>query len=130
MIQGLATLPSSATVRTRSLIYTKTWSASLFGLRSVHTLLDIRGETVERLFDVDVVFRRNLQERNAELVGKLLTLFSRDSPFLFPVTLVANENFVHAFAGVLLDVRKPCSDVYPRMIRTVRLLQKKGQYLL
>lgn len=104
VIQGLATLPSSATVRTRALIYTETRSASLFGLGSVHSLLDIGGEAVEGLLDVDVVFRGNLQEGDAELVGKLLPLFGGDSPFLFPVTLVANEDFVDAFAGVLLDV--------------------------
>lgn len=57
VIQGLATLPSSATVRSRALVYTETRSASLFGLGGVHALLDIRRETVERLLNVDVVLR-------------------------------------------------------------------------
>ena len=105
MMIHLTALPPRVAIQTRALlVYTDASGTRLFGLGSVHALLDIRCKTVERLLNVDVVLGRNLEEWNAKLIGKLLTLFSRDRSFLFPITLVPNENLVHTLAGVLLHV--------------------------
>lgn len=90
----------------------KSWGTRLVRLRGVHALLDVRRKIVEGLLDVDVVLGRNLQERDAELIGQLLSLFGRNSSLLLPVTLVANQNLVYPFARVLFDVRKPSADIY------------------
>lgn len=74
-------------------------------------LLDVACKAEECLLDVDVRFRANLHEGNAELVGKGLTLLGRNGTLLFPVTLVANQDLVDALGRVLLNVREPCADV-------------------
>lgn len=74
-------------------------------------LLDVACKAEEGLLDVDVRFRANLHEGNAELVGKCLTLLSRNGALLFPVTLVANQDLVNALGRMLLNVGEPCADV-------------------
>ena len=74
-------------------------------------LLDVACKAEEGLLDVDVGFRTDLHERNAELVGKCLTLLSRNGALLFPVTLVANQDLVDALGRMLLNVGEPCADV-------------------
>jgi hypothetical protein len=74
-------------------------------------LLDVARQRVESLVDVDVALSRDLQERDAEFVGEGLALFCGDGALLFPVALVADEDLVDAFRGVLLDVGEPCADV-------------------
>jgi hypothetical protein len=76
----------------------------LFGLGSVHPLLDIRCKAVERFLDVDVILGRDLEKGNAKFIGELLALFSRDCPFLLPVTLISNKNLVYTFTRMLLNV--------------------------
>ena len=75
-------------------------------------LLDVAGEAVKRLVDVDVALGGDLEERDAEFVGEGLALFCGDGALLFPVALVADEDLVDAFRGVLLDVGEPCADVW------------------
>ena len=77
-------------------------------------LLDVACKAEEGLLDVDVRFRANLHEGNAELVGKGLTLLGRNGALLFPVTLVANQDLVDALGRVLLNVGEPCADVCKR----------------
>ena len=74
-------------------------------------LLDVACKAEESLLDVDVRFRADLHEGNAELVGKCLTLLGRNGALLFPVTLVANQDLVDALGRVLLNVGEPCADV-------------------
>jgi hypothetical protein len=74
-------------------------------------LLDIRGERVEGLVDVDVALCRDLKEGDAEFVGEGLAALGADGTLLFPVALVADEDLVDAFGGVLLDVGEPRADV-------------------
>lgn len=76
----------------------------LFSLRGVHAFLDIRGKVIKCLLDVDVVLGRNFEERDLELIGKFLALLGSDGSFLFPVTLVPDQDLVNAFAGMLLHV--------------------------
>jgi len=104
VVQGLATLPSSATIQTRALVVYTDSRSRLFGLGGIHALLDVRCKAIECLFNVDVVFRGHLQEWNAELVSQLLALFGRDGPLLLPVALVSDEDFVYSFAGMLLHI--------------------------
>lgn len=112
----LTTLSSRIAIQTRALlVYTDASRTRLFGLGSVHTLLDVGCKAVKRLFNVDVVLGGNLEERNAKLIGKLLTLLGGDRSFLFPITLVADEDLVYAFAGMLLHVGKPGSNVWKRV---------------
>ena len=75
-------------------------------------LLDVGGQTVEGLVDVDVALGRDLEEGNAQFVGKSLALLRGYYPLLLPVALVADQNLVDAFGGVLLDVGEPGADVY------------------
>ena len=74
-------------------------------------LLDVACKAEECLLDVDVRFRANLHEGNAELVGKGLTLLGRNGALLFPVTLVADQDLVDALGCVLLNIGEPCADV-------------------
>lgn len=74
-------------------------------------LLDIAGQTEERLFNVDVGFGRHLHERYAQLICQCLALFCAHRSLLFPVTLVADEDLVDAFCRVLLYVREPRPDI-------------------
>jgi hypothetical protein len=84
----------------------------LLRLLGVHdALLDVAGKAEEGLLDVDVRFRADLHEGNAELVGKCLTLLSRNGALLFPVALVANQDLVDALGRVLLNVGEPCADI-------------------
>jgi hypothetical protein len=76
-----------------------------------NALLDVAREAEESLFDVDVWFRADFHEGNAELVRKRLTLFSGHCSLLFPITFVANKDLVDAFSRVLLDVREPGANV-------------------
>lgn len=74
-------------------------------------LLDVGGERVESLVDVDVALRGDLEEGNAEFVGELLALLGGDDSLLLPVALVSDEDLVDAFGGVLLDVGEPGANV-------------------
>jgi hypothetical protein len=74
-------------------------------------------ECKERLLDTLVHLSRGLHEPDAKLVGKLAALLLRHSALVRPVRLVADEDLVHAFRGVLLDVRVPCSDVWRSAVR-------------
>jgi hypothetical protein len=74
--------------------------------------LDVRGERVEGLVDVDVALGRDLEEGDAELVGQRLALLRGDGALFLPVALVADEDLVDALGGVLLDVGEPRADVY------------------
>jgi hypothetical protein len=88
------------------------WRSCLVCPRSVdQPLLDIASQAVEGLVDIDVALCRDLEERDAELVGEGLTLFCGDGALLFPVALVANEDLVDAFGGVLFNVGEPCADI-------------------
>jgi hypothetical protein len=80
-------------------------------------LLDVCGQAVEGLVDVDVALCRDLEERDAEFVCERLTALRGDGALLFPVALVANEDLVDAFGGVLLDVGEPRADVCGRVSR-------------
>ena len=75
------------------------------------SLLDICREGEKGLFDVDVALCADFHEWDAELVGEGLTLFCAYGTLLFPVALVANQDLVDAFAGVLFDVGEPGADV-------------------
>ena len=77
-------------------------------------LLDVACKAEEGLLDVDVRFRADFHEGDAELVGKGLTLLGGNGALLFPVTLVANKDLVDALGRVLLNVGKPCADVCER----------------
>ena len=74
-------------------------------------LLDVACEAEEGLLDVDVRFRADFHEGDAELVGERLTLLGGHCALLFPVTFVANEDLVNALGCVLLDVGEPGADV-------------------
>lgn len=89
-------------------------------------LLDIAGEAVKRLVDVDVALGRDLEEGDAEFVGEGLALFCGDGALLFPVALVADEDLVDAFGGVLLDVGEPCADVW--VVLVFCLLRHSGLF--
>ena len=100
-------------------------AGSLVGAGTVdEALLDIRGERVEGLVDVDVALGRDLEEGDAEFVGEGLALFCGDGALLFPVALVADEDLVDAFGGVLLDVGEPCADVW--VVLVFSLLRHSG----
>lgn len=75
-------------------------------------LLDIPGQAVKRLLHVDVTLGADFEEGDAEFVGELLPSLGGDGALLFPVTFVADEDFVDTLGGVLLDVGKPGPDVY------------------
>lgn len=72
---------------------------------------DAPGKCEERLLDALVDLCRGLHELDAELVGKLAALLFSHRALVRPVRLVANENLVYAFRGVLLDVRMPGADI-------------------
>lgn len=74
-------------------------------------LLDVRGEIVEGLVDVDVALGRDLEEGDAQLLGQGLALLGRDGALLLPVALVADQDLVDALGGVLLYVCEPGADV-------------------
>ena len=105
VIQLLTTLAPRVTIRTGALlVYINALRTRLFGLGSVHSFFDIRCKAVERLLNVDVVLGRDLEEGNAEFIGELLALFSRNRPFLLPVAFISNEDLVYAFTSMLFDV--------------------------
>jgi hypothetical protein len=74
-------------------------------------LLDVAGQAEEGLFDVDVGFCAHFHEGDSKLVGERLALLSRDCTLLFPVALVADQDLVHAFGCMLLNVGEPGADV-------------------
>jgi hypothetical protein len=82
-------------------------------------LLDVGGEGVEGLVDVDVALGRDLEEGYAELVGEGLALLGRDDPLLVPVALVSDQDLVDALSRVLLDVCEPGADVCGRERQSV-----------
>ncbi len=77
----------------------------------MHEQYDAPGKCEERLLDALVDFRRGLHELDAELVGELAALLLGHRALVRPVRLVADEDLVHAFRGVLFDVRVPGADV-------------------
>ena len=82
-------------------------------------LLDVGGEVVEGLVDVDVGLGRDLEEWDAELLGERLALLRRDDALLFPVALVADEDLVNALGGVLFYVGEPCADLFGRLLASL-----------
>lgn len=74
-------------------------------------LLDIGGEAVEGVLDVDVALGGDLHEGDAQLVGQLLALFAGYHALVLPVALVADEDLVDALGGVLFHVGEPGADV-------------------
>lgn len=74
-------------------------------------LLDVRGEAVEGLVDVDVALGRDLEEGDAQLVGEGLALLGGHGALLLPVALVADQDLIDALGGVLLHVCEPGPDV-------------------
>jgi hypothetical protein len=74
-------------------------------------LLDVGGQAVEGLVDVDVALCRDLEEGDTEFVRERLAALGRDGALLFPVALVADEDLVDAFGGMLLDVGEPRADI-------------------
>ena len=106
------TLSSGITAQPRGLIvYADSLRACLFRFRTVHSLFDIGCKIVKGFLDVDVVLRRDFQERYSQFVGQLLTLLRCYSSLLFPVAFVPNKDLVDTLASMLFDVREPCSDV-------------------
>ena len=104
--------PTTSTTSSSTNIHTTTLLVLLWRLLCIDdALLDIRRQAEKGLFHVDVAFGRDFHEGDAELVGQGLALLGGDGALLFPVAFVADEDFVHAFGGVLLDVGEPCSDV-------------------
>lgn len=84
----------------------------LLRLRTVdYPSLDIRRETEERLLDIDIRLRADLQERDAQLVRERLAALCGHHALVFPVALVADEDLVYALGGVLLDVGEPGADI-------------------
>lgn len=74
-------------------------------------LLDVGGEAVEGLVDVDVALGGDLEEGDAELVGEGLALLGADDALVLPVALVSDEDLVDALGGVLFYVGEPGADV-------------------
>lgn len=74
-------------------------------------LLDVRGQVVKGLVNVDVALSRDLEEWDAQLLGQSLALLSRDGALLLPVALVAYQDLVDALGGVLLYVCEPGADI-------------------
>ena len=81
--------------------------------------IDIPCEGEERLFNTYIYLRRGLNKLDSEFLRKLTALVLCYSPLIRPVRLVADENLVHSFRSMLLDVGVPRADVYAsvRMIR-------------
>lgn len=76
-VVGLTAFPSSTAIQPRALlVYIDALWSGLFGFRRVHSFFDIGGKAKERIFDVDIVFSGDLQERYAKLISKPLALFS------------------------------------------------------
>jgi hypothetical protein len=110
--RSLTALPAHPRIRTALPTNIHFGRSRLVRPRSVdQPLLDVAGQRVESLVDVDVALGRDLQEGDTEFVGESLALFCGDGALLFPVAFVANEDLVDAFGGVLLDVGEPCADV-------------------
>ena len=65
----------------------------------------------ESLFDPLIYLCRGFHEPNAEFISKLTTLLLCYSPLIRPVRLIANENLVDPFRGMLLNIVVPRSDV-------------------
>ena len=92
----------------------------LLRLRGVHdSLLDIPGEQQEGLLDVDVGLCGDFHEWDSELVGERLATFGGNDALLFPVALVADEDFVDALGCVLFDVLEPGLDVLRYVLASV-----------
>lgn len=110
----LATLPTYGRAHAAVLIrYTNALRHAGLWLGGINdSFLDVGCQAVEGLLNIDVPFCGYLHEWNAKLIGQLLTSFRRYGSLLFPVTLVPNQDLIHAFRSMLLDVRKPSPDVY------------------
>lgn len=101
----LTALPSGTGTQSRALlVYVDTLGPRLLGLGHVHALLDIRRKIEKCILNVDVVFGRDLQERDAKVIGESLALFGGHSSLLFPVAFISDEDLMHAFARMLLNV--------------------------
>lgn len=106
----LAAFASHAAVRLVAYVDASGGTGLVLGVVD-ESLLDIGGEGVESLVDVDVALRRDLEEGDAELVGEGLALLFGDDALVLPVALVADEDLVDALGGVLLYVLEPGADV-------------------
>lgn len=108
----LAALVAHATVGTLADVDARGSSRVVLGAVD-QSRLDIGGQAVECLVDVDVALGRDLEEGDAELVGEGLALLCRDDALVLPVALVADQDLVDALGSVLLDVLEPRANVYP-----------------
>lgn len=89
------------------------WRGSLVCPCSVdQPLLDIAGQAIKGLVNVDVALCRDLEEGDSELISQSLALFCRDGALLFPIALVTNEDLVDTLGGVLFNVGEPCANVW------------------
>lgn len=76
-----------------------------FSPRSVDdSSLDVACQTEKCLLYVDVALGRDFHKRNAQLIRERLALLRRHGTLLLPITLVANQDLVHPFCRMLLDV--------------------------
>lgn len=75
------------------------------------TLLDVGGEAVKGLVDVDVALCRDFEEGDAELISECLSLLFRYDALVFPIAFVANQDFVDTLGSMLLNVLEPSTDV-------------------
>lgn len=71
-------------------VYVDALGAGLFCLGHIHIFLYLGSEAVKGLVNVDIVFGRNLKERDAEFVGELLSLLHGDSALLFSITFISD----------------------------------------
>lgn len=72
---GSTALSSAASTRSGTLLaYVERRGAGLFGFGGIHSFLDLRGEVIEGLLDIDVVLCRHFEEGNSKFVGQLLPL--------------------------------------------------------
>jgi hypothetical protein len=65
----------------------------------------------ECFFYTLIDFGARLHEPNTKLVRESFTLFGCDLALVLPVRFVPNEDLVHTFGRVLLDICMPRSDI-------------------
>jgi len=80
------------------------------------TVFDIGSHCGEGLFDVGSILCAGLQERDAEPVCELFGGVVVDNFFGAQITLVSDEELVHIFAGVSVDLLKPLFHIVERYL--------------
>uniref|UniRef100_A0A2M4D474 Putative secreted protein n=1 Tax=Anopheles darlingi TaxID=43151 RepID=A0A2M4D474_ANODA len=84
--------------------------------RGPDAILDFGRHGHERLLHVGSIFRRRLQERNAQLIRQFRCRGGVDAFLRLQITLVANQQFVHVVASVALDLLQPLFHVLERIV--------------